>query len=244
MPLLGALLMIIDLTFAIHVYRTGRPLWWIAIIFGFPVLGSLAYFLMEVFPTLGATTHVKRVIKVIDPGADMRSRLNEVETCGSMSNKTALADECINSGLFDDAINLYSSCMTGPYQDDPVLEFGMAEALFYKRDFGKAGHWFEKLLEHNPTYKSGDARLLYARSLELSGEFERALAQYEVLAPQYAGEEVRCRYAMLLKQRGRTEAATRVFEEIERKVRRAPAHYRRSQREWTELAKREKPVAQ
>lgn len=138
MPILASLPVILDLLCIIHVYRTGRPLWWYLVIIMFPMLGALAYLFLEVLPKAGGTRVVKRVIKVIDPGVDLKSRIREVERCGSAANKAALADELINVGQFDDAIELFQSCLVGLHADQPSMIFGLAEAYFYKRDGANA----------------------------------------------------------------------------------------------------------
>ena len=66
-----------------------------------------------------------------------------------------------------------------------------------------------------------------------------ALEEYRVLSSYYPGAEARVRYGQLLKRRGDLEGAQRVFRELLDSAQLAPAHYRRVQREWLELARRE-----
>jgi len=39
MPILGAIVLFIQLCFAYHAYKTGRAQWWLFVIMGFPVMG-------------------------------------------------------------------------------------------------------------------------------------------------------------------------------------------------------------
>jgi hypothetical protein len=82
--------------------------------------------------------------------------------------------------------------------------------------------------------------LTYARALEGSGATERALEEFDALARYYPGAEARVRQALLYKKLGRTERAAEVFAAVLNDARLAPKHFRRSQREWIELAEREK----
>jgi len=66
-----------------------------------------------------------------------------------------------------------------------------------------------------------------------------ALHEYEALAQGYPGEEGRARYAQLLLRDGQLDKAQAVFAEILKRSRTSPAYYRRDQREWIDLAKRE-----
>jgi len=228
---------LIDIACLMHIRQTGRPDYWFWIVLMLPGVGGLAYLLYEVLPNAGSSRTVKRMIKRIQPTAEMRSRLAEVEACGSMANKVSLADECISTGQFDSAINLYMSCKTGIYEHDPTLLYGLAEANFHKGDYPEARRWFEDLVSREAFFKAGEARLLYARTLEALGEDEAALAQYETLTQQYAGEEPRVRMAGLLLRMGRSDAARRAYETVIKNAGRAPRHVQRMQKEWIEQAR-------
>ena len=237
MPFAGLLLALMDVACIAHIRQTGRPDYWMWVVILLPGVGALAYLLYEVLPNMGSSHVARRIIKRMDPSADMRARLADVEACGSMANKVSLADECISKGQFDSAINLYMSCKSGIYEHDPLLLYGLGEANFYKGDFPEAKRWLQELTEREAFFKSGDARLLYARTLEALQDDEAALTQYEMLAQQYAGEEPRARLGSLLVRMGRSEAAKRAFETVIKNTDRAPRHIQRMQKEWIDQAR-------
>jgi hypothetical protein len=243
MPFLGVLVLLIQVGFAVHAIRNGRELYWVVIIIMFPMIGCLVYFFVAVYPTLGIERHARKlsdgIAKAIDPSRAMRARIDDVAACGSLNNKMLLAEECLNRGFYDDAIKLCAGCMEGAYATDPLLMMRLAHAQFCKGDAVAARENFERLLELQPAYKAGAARLLYARTLESLRENDLALAQYERLAREFAGEEARYRYARLLKQVGQEVEANKVCQEILLNARRAPGYYRREQRTWIDLAKQE-----
>ena len=51
-PILSFMLMAVNLYFIVHAIKTGRPYYWIWIIFVMPVLGAAAYFLVEMRPNI------------------------------------------------------------------------------------------------------------------------------------------------------------------------------------------------
>jgi hypothetical protein len=95
------------------------------------------------------------------------------------------------------------------------------------------------LTQHNPDFKSADAQLLYARTLEAQNALEEAEHAYAALAPGYPGAEARLRYGLLLKRRGKLAEAQRVLKDLLDGAKLGPAHYRRAQAEWLERARRE-----
>jgi hypothetical protein len=94
-------------------------------------------------------------------------------------------------------------------------------------------------MQHNPDFKSSDAQLLYARTLEAQNELDEAERAYAAMAPGYPGAEARLRYGLLLKRRGKLPEANRVLKDLLDGAQLGPAHYRRAQAEWLERAKRE-----
>jgi hypothetical protein len=133
MPVIGAVVLFIQLCFAYHALKTGRPYWWLFVIMAFPVAGCLMYYFVEVFPTSresrSAEKAVRSIVKSFDPEKDLRARVADVEACGSVDNRAALARECTARGMHAEAAALYRSCLSGVHEMDPDLRFGLAGAL-------------------------------------------------------------------------------------------------------------------
>lgn len=218
MPAIIAITVIIQGFFIYHVFSTGRPYWWAFIILSMPVLGCLVYYLIEVFPNSREHRSARRVgrnlARSLKPDAEMKRRIEEAEICGSIANKTALAEECLAVGLTHDAIRLYQSCLAGPHANDPVLIWGLARAYFENGAHALAMEQIQGLQTNFSAYKPSEIRLLKARTLEEGGDTFGALAEYEEITPNYVGLEAKYRYALLLKNTGHLKQADSLFQEI------------------------------
>src|ERR1700676_2053465 len=216
---------------------------WIWAIALLPGIGSIAYVAAEILPeALGGTTARRAksgVRRMLDPDGALRRASVEVEVSGNVDARRRLAEELFERAQFDAAIDVYRGGLKGIFEHDPTLLLGLARALFGKGDFAAARTTLELLAQHNPDFKSADAKLLYARTLDAQDALEEAEREYAALAPGYPGAEARLRYGVLLKRRGKLQEAQRVLKDLLDSARLGPAHYRKAQAEWLDRARRE-----
>ena len=241
MPILAVLVFVIQLCFAYHALKTGRPYWWLFVIMAFPVMGCLLYYFVEVFPTSResrkAAQAMRAVSRALNPERTLNERMADLEACGSVENRIALARTCIEHGKYYEAAALYRSCLSGIYENDPELRFGLACSLGLSSVHEEAVKVASKLRETHPSFRPNDVRLVLAKSLEGANRLDEALSEFKMLADTYPGEEGRWRYGALLKRMGQAEAARNVFNGMLRNAQRMPDHYRDAQREWLSLAR-------
>jgi hypothetical protein len=241
-PLFLILSLALQAALIVHVIKTGRNSLWIWAIALLPPAGPIAYIVVEILPELFGGRAARRaksgVQRMLDPDRGLRRASAEVEISGNVDARRRLADELFGRGQLDAAIEVYEGGLKGVFEHDPTLLLGLARAQFAKREFGAARTSLERLTQNNPDFKSADAQLLYARSLEALGAFDEAERVYAAVAPGYPGAEARLRYALLLKQRGKTEEARGILKDLLDAAKLGPAHYRRAQAEWLDLARR------
>ena len=227
----------------VHVIKTGRNMLWIWAIALLPLVGPIAYVVVEVLPeALGGRTARRArsgMQRMMDPDRDLRRASAEVEISGNVDARRRLAEELLERNQYDAAIEVYQGGLRGIFEHDPTLLLGLARAHFGKRDYASARLTLERLTQHNPDFKSADAQLLYARTLEAQDALDEAERAYATLAPGYPGAEARLRYGLLLKRRGKFADAQRVLKDLLDGAKLGPAHYRRAQAEWLERARRE-----
>lgn len=227
----------------VHVIKTGRSMLWIMAIGLLPLVGGLAYVVVEILPELSGSRTARRaksgVSRMLDPDKDLRRAAAEVEISGNVDARRRLAEELTERGQFDGAIEVYRGGLKGVFEHDPTLLLGTAQAEFGKGDFAAARATLERLTLQNPEFKSADAQLLYARTLEAQDALEEAERAYAATAPAFPGAEARLRYGVLLKRRGKVDESRRVLQDLLDGARLGPAHYRKAQAEWLERARRE-----
>jgi len=227
----------------VHLFRTGRSMIWLFVIIFLPVVGCLAYFIIEVLPSFGqnpaARKALSRARRAIDPNRGIREGSLNYERSQNVDTASKLADELTKAGRHDEAIRICMEARTGLFEDDPKILLSLANAQFAAGQHAAVIETLDYLREKNPGFRSAGGHLVYARALEESGATARALEEYAALANYYPGAEARVRQAMLHKKLGDKARAGELFAAILKDARLAPKHFRRSEAEWIELAKRE-----
>lgn len=243
MPIAAVLHFLLVMGCAVHVVRTGRPYYWLLIIFMFPLLGALVYGVAEVLPELSRSRAARRAVadarRLVDPDRDYREAQRALEIAPTVLNRQRLAEACVARGTYDEAVALYRACLTGVTAESPDLMAALADALFRQGEPAEALATLDRLRAADPDYRSAEAHLVYARALQALGRNEEALEEYEALVGYASGEEARLRRALLLKALGREAEARRIFEEIADLPRLAPKAYVAAQRPWIDLARAE-----
>lgn len=220
MPIImGGAVILLQLTVIFHAMKTRRPYYWIFIIMGFPVLGCVIYFIIEVLPgsrsERGLTKIGNDIAKAINPDRDLKRKAEELAICGSVENKLKMADELVERGMFDEAIPLFKSAREGQFYFAPDLLYGMARAHFFNGAHLEARKLLGELQEHAPRYYRQEVALMKARAAAKFGDRSIARAEIEALLDKFVGLEARYRYAEILFEDGQ---ATRAKAELERVV--------------------------
>lgn len=243
MPILVLVSFALQIACAVHVVRSGRPMYWIWLLLIGSYLAVIVYVVVAVIPDLRndprGRAAARNVLNTFDPERRRREIRTRLDVADTVDNRKALAEESLRLGDYANAADLYRSTLKGLYATDPMLMLGLAQAEAGTGDHAAARATLDALIKANPQFRSADGHLLYARCLEELGEHDKAIGAYEVLARSYPGEEARVRYGSLLMKCGRRGDARGVFEDVLKRARSAPGYYRRKEQEWIAAAKRE-----
>jgi hypothetical protein len=240
---ISILSILVQAALIVHVIKTGRNQLWIWAIALLPGIGALAYVAAEVLPELFGGRTARRakagVRHMIDPNRELRRASTEVEISGNVDARRRLGEELFERSQYEEAIAVYRGGLKGIFEFDPTLLLGVARAQFAQQDFAAARGTLELLAQQNPDFKSVDAKLLYARTLDSQDALDEAEREYAMIAPVYPGAEARLRYGVFLKRRGKLQDAQRVLKDLLDGAKLGPAHYRKAQAEWLDRARRE-----
>lgn len=234
---------LVQLTLVVHIIKSGRPMTWVFIVMFFPLVGSLAYMILELLPEWNNSPAARNVRRKLDqklnPDRAFNAASLNLDVADTVQNAMALAEECMLKGRYREARELYQRSLRGIHADDPELLMGLARAQFGEQDYPATLATLDLFKQHHPKKTSADGHLLYARALEGAGQLEAAIEEYEALVRYYPGPEPACRLALICKARGASQRATSLLEQVVKQSRIGGRHYQQLHGEWVALAQRE-----
>ncbi|MDR7332482.1 tetratricopeptide repeat protein [Roseateles asaccharophilus] len=222
MPLIGGLHILIALLCAVHVVRSGQQLYWLFILFMFPLLGSAVYFFAVYLPNSrlerGAFKAVSNAARAMDPGRDVREARAAFDVSPSAQNQMRLAAALLDAGEAQEASQRYESALTGPFANDPDLRFGAARAFVECQRFDAALSHLQVLKAERPDYRPDQVLLLLARCCAGTGRQAEAREHFEAALRQFGSFEAHAEYSIWALASGDAATAARLQSEIDRQV--------------------------
>jgi hypothetical protein len=240
-PLATILIWLVQLALIIHVLKTGRSRYWILMLLFMPLIGGLAYFVIEIIPefsgSISGQRAVRNVKQTLNPGADLRQHEAAWTQSPNVDNSRRYAEALLDSGKTDEAEDIINQALKGLFATEPTLLLLKARLQFEKDRTEETVKTLELLQEHNPDFRSAEGHLLYARALEAEGQIENAIKEYSAASGYFPGVEARYRLALCLETVGKTTASKAEFESILNDAKLAPPHFRKSQKTWLDAVK-------
>jgi hypothetical protein len=147
-----------------HAYKNNAKQKWYWLIVVFPLLGCCIY----IYHHFYSRKNINKVAEGIKGAVISNYRIekleNQLEHCSSMANKIVLADEYIEIGRFEDAIELYESCLVGFNKNDAGVLIKLVYLYHSIQNHEKAIICGDRL-EADVCFKKSEEKIYYAWSL-------------------------------------------------------------------------------
>lgn len=221
MPFVGlGLHLLIALFFAVHAIRSGRQMYWVVILFSFPLLGSLVYFFAEYLPSSTLERGVKKAstkaIQLIDPSKELREARQAFDLTPTIQNRMRLAAALNNAGAYAEAEKEFDACLEGPFANDPEVCFGAAKAKLHIEASQQSIPLLENLREKKPEFRPEQVSLLLAQSYAADQDSQSAQKEFAYAYQTFGSAEVRGEYALWAANTGDLITAERLKIELDK----------------------------
>lgn len=190
MPFMGlGLHILVAIYFAVHAIRSGQQMYWLIILFSFPLLGSLVYFFAIYLPNSkmerGAKKTVSAIVNSLDPTRELREAKAAFEYTPTAQNQMRYAKALLEANNAQEAALNYEACLKGPFANDPEIKLCAARAFFESARYKDCIQHLEEI----STYKPEQTQLLLAKAYAMTGQKELAAEKFEYCANQFGSFE-------------------------------------------------------
>jgi hypothetical protein len=215
---------LVALFFAVHVIRSGQQMYWLMILFMFPGLGSLVYFIAIFLPNFrlqhGARKAVTAAAKTLDPGRELREARDAYEYTPTAQNQMRLASAQLEAGNADEAAATYEACLQGPFSGDLEIRFGAARATLACGRGPAAVTHLQTIRASDANFRSEQVSLLLAQALAVAGRQDEARAEFEFALGRYNSFTAQAEFAIWAAGAGDAAKANALHSELQRTMER------------------------
>ena len=221
---------LVAIFFAIHVIRSGQQMYWLMILFMFPGIGSVVYFIAIYLPNSKLQNGARKVVtvaaKTLDPGRELREARQAYEYTPTAQNQMRLASALLEAGDADEAAATYEACLQGPFSGDLEIRFGAARAtLACGRALDAVTH-LQSIRAANANFRPEQVSLLLAQSLAAAGRQDEARAEFDYALSHHNSFTTQAECAIWAAGVGDAAKANQLDQELQRTIQRWTSHTR------------------
>lgn len=226
----------------VHAIKTGRTGAWIYIIIFVPMVGSFAYLVVEVLPSVSPAAYMPaQQIGILDRMFPQRriKRLEEnLQFTDTINNRILLADAYADIGQFDRAIKLLEDCLTGLFKNDPDLNLKMAVVYHRKGDYQRSMEYLDKLKNKKDGFDNYEAWKHSVLNLQQTADERTVREEYKRIMERHNNYEIRHYFASYLRNKGSFEEARSFLEQIIKDKKLVIRDHDRDGRYWVKKAEK------
>lgn len=213
---------LVAIFFAVHVVRSGQPMYWLLLLFMFPLLGSVVYFIAVYLPGSRIRQGARKVVTVaartIDPGRELREAREAYDYTPTAQNQMRLATALLESGNAAEAAATYEACLQGPFSGDLEIRFGAARATLAAGRGAEAAAHLQAIRAAEPNFRGEQVSLLLAQALAAAGQQDEARQEFEYALARHNSFTTQAEYAIWAAGVGDAEKARQLDEELRRTI--------------------------
>lgn len=221
---------LVAIFFAIHVIRSGQQMYWLMILFMFPGLGSIVYFIAIYLPDSklnhGARKAVTAAARSLDPGRELREARDAYAYTATAQNQMRLASAQLAAGDAGEAAATYEACLQGPFSGDLEIRYGAARATLACGRAAAAVSHLQTIRAADANFRGEQVCLLLAQALAAAGRQDEAKAEFEFALGRYNSFAVQAEFAIWAAGVGDAERAGQLHAELQRTMQRWTRHTR------------------
>ena len=225
MPFVGlGLHVLVALFFAVHAIRTGQQIFWLIVLFSFPLLGSLVYFLAIFLPSSRLERGIVKIgsaaasiaTRVLDPDRELREARQAFDLTPTAQNQMRLANALLEDGNSAEAVQQFDLCLKGPFAADAAIRIGAARAKLQNGQAALAVQLLKQVRTDTPDFRPESVALLLANALADAKQDDEARQNYVAAVARFDSIDCRAEYAIWAARIGDLSTAKELRSQLEK----------------------------
>jgi hypothetical protein len=196
-----------------HAYKNRSEIYWYAIIFLLPVIGSLIYLFMKVFTDKEALVIGEEITTAMIPSKRIKDLNEKVKFADTFSNRVALADAYFNKEEYQNALDNYQTVLDGAHKNDAYVQEQMVLTYYQMKNYEKVVE-VAKSLKANSELRASKVLYYLGLSYKALGKFNNAEKNLRALDVRYSNYQERLVLAQFLLEREKLEEAKELVSEL------------------------------
>ena len=195
-----------------HAYTHKSDGKWFWIILFFPLVGGLAYLYVHFYNKKNLTNLKEGVKETLTENYRLKKLQQQVAFSDTHSNRMALGTEHMILGNLEKALEIFTSCQTGVYQEDIDLNKKLLQVQYLKDNYKEAINYGNKII-NEPEFKHSDEMTAYAWALHKTGQTAEAEEIFDKMDVNYCNYKNRLEYCYFLEEtKGANQARVKLDE--------------------------------
>lgn len=221
----------------VHCLRKGTQTMWIWLIIFLPLIGCIAYIIMEILNRNSIQQVQSGMGNIIYAAGKIKKLEKQLEFSDTFNNRIMLADAYLSAGYTEKAIQLYETSLTGAFKDNEHVLIQLVTAYYEVQRYNDAIKAAKKVY-NNPAFHT-HGHVLYAMALNKIGEADLAEKEFTTMKGRYSYFEARYQYGLFLINKNRVGEAQKIFNDIVNEFSYLSSFEKRNNRVWYNNAKQE-----
>ena len=222
----------------IHCIRNNKHAGWVFVIIFLSLPGCIIYFFSEIVSVRNLGDIQSGLGTVLNPTGRIRRLENNLRFSDTFNNRVMLADAYLGIGRVDEAIELYTSSLTGAFTENDYVFRQLIASYFIKQRYQDVIPLARKIYNH-PEFQRSRGHMQYACALGYTGDNQGADREFRKLKARFSAFEARYQYGLFLGKIGRADEARHIFKEMTEEAPHLSPRERKSNRAWILKAKEE-----
>ena len=168
-----------------HIWKTGRPFFWIFVIIFLPVIGSIIYIITQAVQKDDVSKIQQELTTIINPTKKITEFQAAMEFSDTFQNRVNLADALLENKQYSEAIPQYNEALKGNFKNDVFVKMQLMQA-YYALGNNEALIAEAETIKTHPDFVKSSMSFYYAMALDADSRSQEAQPFFDQVNRRYS----------------------------------------------------------